>query len=109
MPPLSERAARAALYRLGKQAFLDRLTLALSNAASTHVDSARYETLRAFAENWTPPRLPINGDDLLRAGVKAGPNMGAILRGVEQWWIDNDFPADRRALLLQAQSIAKGE
>ncbi|MET0544901.1 MAG: CCA tRNA nucleotidyltransferase [Caulobacterales bacterium] len=105
MPPLSERSARAALYRLGPQAFSDRLVLALSNA-SGDADTARYKTMRAFAQNWTPPKLPVNGDDLARAGVKPGPAMGVTLRAVEQWWIDNDFPSDRKTLLAKAKELS---
>lgn len=105
MPPISERAARAALYRLGQETFLDRLTLTLANA---HADSdlKRFRRFSNFAAEWTIPRLPVGGDDLLRAGLKPGPHVGAVLRAVEEWWVENDFPADRKVLLAKAQEFA---
>lgn len=105
MPPISERAARAALYRLGPQAFQDRLILTLANAHAD-ADLARFRKFSDFAKTWTIPKLPVGGDDLLRAGLKPGPHVGAILRAVEAWWIENDFPADRKALLTKAQEFA---
>ena len=105
MPPMSERAARAALYRLGRQAFHDRLVLTLANAQSDQ-DLARFQKFSGYATSWTIPKLPIGGDDVLRAGLKPGPHVGAILRAVEEWWIENDFPSDRKALLAQAQDAA---
>ena len=105
MPPISERAARAALYRLGPQAFMDRLTLTLVNAHAES-DLARFRKLSDFVRTWTVPKLPIGGDDMLRAGIAPGPHIGATLRAVEAWWIVNDFPADRKALLAKAQEFA---
>jgi len=105
MPPMTERAARAALYRLGAQAFQDRLVLTLANAQGDQ-DLARFKKFSDFANAWTIPKLPIGGDDVLRAGLKPGPHVGAILRAVEDWWIENDFPSDRKALLAKAQDAA---
>jgi poly(A) polymerase len=105
MPPISERAARAALYRLGPQAFQDRLVLTLANAQGEQ-DLARFKKFNDLARNWTIPKMPIGGDDVLRTGVKAGPHVGAALRAAEEWWIENDFPADRKALLAKAQEAA---
>ena len=107
MPPISERAARAALYRLGRQAFQDRLILTLANAHADQ-DLTRFKRLSDFASAWAVPKLPIGGDDLLRVGLKPGPQVGASLRSVEDWWIENDFPADRKVLLAKAQEFAKG-
>lgn len=85
-PAMDERAARAALYRLGAQAFADRLTRA---AAETGGDPER---LRAWMQAWTPPRFPLRGPDAAAAGVAPGPETGRLLRAVEDWWVENDFP-----------------
>lgn len=80
-PDMGPRAARAAIYRLGARAFLDRLAKAGGN-----------EALRAFAERWSPPRFPLGGAEVSQLGVPPGPKVGALLRDVEGWWIDQDFP-----------------
>jgi poly(A) polymerase len=44
----------------------------------------------------------------MAAGVPEGPLVGQILREVEDWWIDEDFPADRRLALQQLGAVALG-
>lgn len=95
-PDMDARAARAALYRLGRQAFLDRLSLA--GAASGVAD----EALRRLAEAWTPPSLPVGGRDLERLGVAPGPETGRLLRAFEDGWIADDFPAEGHEARLAA-------
>jgi poly(A) polymerase len=91
---LTDRAARAAIYRLGVQAFRDRLRLAWAAGG----DGQRARDLLALAEGWTPPAFPLGGADARAAGVAAGPAMGRALKAVEEWWIAEDFPDDRAAL-----------
>lgn len=94
--------ARAALYRLGRSAFEDRLARA---EALERGDGAR---LRRLAADWTPPRLPVNGRDLARLGVAPGPETGRLLKAFEQGWIADDFPAEGHEARLQALIARRG-
>lgn len=88
-PSMGERAARAALYRLGRQAFRDRLM------RSWAADTAQAEAangLLALADGWTRPSFPISGADLKAAGMSPSPAMGRILSDLEAWWVGEDFP-----------------
>lgn len=88
-PTLEPTQARALIYRLGPQAFADRLTR--GRAARPDLDAS---ALIRLAEDWTPPRLPVGGHDLARLGVEPGPRTGRLLRAFEDEWIAADFPAD---------------
>lgn len=106
---MSAREVRRTVYQLGVRAFYDRAKLAW--AASERLATApQWRELLAEAESWTPPAFPVSGDDALAAGVPKGPRVGQVLREVEDWWIDHDFPEDRAMALdklrLVAQAIA---
>ena len=85
---LPEAAARAVIYRDGRQTFHDRLTLA---EAASGIDRS---DLHDLAEAWTVPRMPIGGRDLARLGLSPGPDTGRVLKAFEDSWIADDFPTD---------------
>jgi len=93
-PGLDERRARAALYRLGARAFRDRLKRAWAEQPQA---APQARALLHYAEHWAVPRFPLGGADALAAGVPIGPEVGRLLREVEAWWIERDFP-DQGAL-----------
>jgi poly(A) polymerase len=104
---MSPREARRALYRLGVEAFCDRALLAW--AASDRLAAAmQWRALLAMAASWPRPSPPITGAEVKAAGVPEGPLVGAVLREVEDWWIDNDFPDDRLAAVEQLKAVAQG-
>ena len=101
-PDMAPAQARAALYRLGRVAFEDRL--ARAEAAGGGDGGA----LRALAADWTPPRPPVNGRDLARLGVPPGPETGRLLKAFEDGWIADDFPADGHEARLKALISPRG-
>ena len=88
---------RASLYRLGTKLFIDR---ALLDAPGD------WRAALALADSWTPPELPIGGNDALALGLKPGPKVGALIEAVERWWIAGDFSADRAACLAELKRLA---
>jgi poly(A) polymerase len=44
----------------------------------------------------------------MAAGAPEGPLVGEAMRQVEDWWVDNDFPADRRALMDRLKAVVEG-
>ena len=95
-PDMAPAQARAALYRLGRVAFEDRL------ARAEAAGGGDGDALRALAADWTPPRPPVNGRDLARLGVPPGPETGRLLKAFEDGWIADDFPADGHEARLKA-------
>lgn len=91
---------RASLYRLGTKLFIDR---ALLDAPGD------WRAALALAGTWTPPELPIGGNDALALGLKPGPKVGALIEAVERWWIAGDFSADRAACLGELKRLADAQ
>lgn len=87
-PDMGEVAARAAIYRLGRPAFQDRLRLA---EAATGGDG---QSLRLLADEWPVPKMPVGGRELAKLDVRPGPETGRILKAFEAGWIADDFPTD---------------
>jgi poly(A) polymerase len=103
---MSLREMRRAIYKIGNQAFRDRVMLAWADARGEKAQSWR--ALLAHAQMWTPPKLPLSGDDVMAAGVPAGPKVGAVMREVEAWWIDADFPDDKLSVIERLKAVAQG-
>lgn len=59
--------------------------------------------LREQLERLDVPRFPLNGGDLIAAGLKPGPALGAELERLERAWIEGGFTLDRNALLSMAK------
>jgi poly(A) polymerase len=49
------------------------------------------------------PRFPVNGEDLLRLGMRPGKALGAELDRLEQLWIESGFALDRDMLLANVE------
>jgi poly(A) polymerase len=102
-PGMAPQAVRASVYRHGATAFRDRAKLAwASSGAST-------EAQIAVAAGWTAPSFPLTGADVMFAGVPKGPRVGEVLRAVEAWWIDQDFPDDRDAAIARLATLVPGK
>ena len=104
---MSPRESRRAVYRIGVQAFSDRIKLAWAHSersAATH----QWRGLLALAESWTPPPFPLTGEDVLKSGVPKGPMVGQVLREVEDWWIDHDFIDDKFSAIEKLKAVAQG-
>jgi poly(A) polymerase len=101
-----DQAARALLYELGPQSFVDRVLLAWSRSAAGATNGA-WRHLAALPQRWTAPAFPLKAADFKSRGVAAGPALGVALRSAEQAWIAADFPADAAALAAIADRAAR--
>jgi poly(A) polymerase len=80
-------SVRETMYRFGREA-ARRACLAVSlERGQTAPEAALQDILTA----WVIPVFPIRGDDLIRAGMKPGPEMGNRLKDLEEKWIANGF------------------
>eukprot|EP00035_Acanthoeca_spectabilis_P023549 m.449859 g.449859 ORF g.449859 m.449859 type:complete len:567 (-) comp19884_c0_seq1:114-1814(-) len=48
---------------------------------------------------WDVPKCPVNGGDLIKAGHKKGPALGAVLSELRERWIESDYTLTREQLL----------
>jgi poly(A) polymerase len=103
---MSLREMRRAIYKLGNEAFRDRVMLAW--AASGGDKAQQWRALVAHGQMWKPPRLPLTGDEIMAAGVPAGPKVGLVMREVEDWWVDADFPEDKLSVIERLKAVAQG-
>ncbi|MDD3837028.1 MAG: CCA tRNA nucleotidyltransferase [Phenylobacterium sp.] len=104
---MSARETRRSVYALGQQTFRDRVKLAWASSTSTAA-AAQWRGLIALGEGWSPPPFPLNGDEVVRAGVPRGPLVGQVLKEVEAWWIDHDFIDDKLAAIEKLKAVAQG-
>lgn len=103
---MSLREMRRAIYKLGNATFRDRIMLAW--AAAGNAKAQQWRALVAHGQMWTPPKLPLSGDEVMAAGVPAGPQVGLVLREVEDWWVDADFPDDKLSVIERLKAVAQG-
>src|SRR6185437_12393663 len=96
-PALGEPGARALLYRLGPQRFIDRTLIAWSRSPAGAAD-ASWQALASLPQRWTAPVFPLKAADFIQRGVEKGPALGAALRAAEEAWIAAGFPGDAAAL-----------
>jgi poly(A) polymerase len=86
---------RPLAYRIGAEGALDRALLAGDASAA----------MAALAD-WTPPRLPIGGGDLIAMGLGEGPAIARSLRAVEDQWVAEGFPDAARVQAIARAVIA---
>ncbi|WP_179505342.1 MULTISPECIES: CCA tRNA nucleotidyltransferase [unclassified Sphingomonas] len=87
------RPARALAYELGMAEAIDRLALAGRDTADL--------------ADWTVPRLPLKGGQIVARGVGAGPDVARTLRAVEARWVAEGFPDEARVMQLLDEELAK--
>ena len=104
--PADERAARALLYRLGPQSFLDRVLIAWARSEAGAAD-ASWRDLACTPQRWMPPAFPLKAADFMRRGLQAGPSLGTAMRAAEKTWVAADFPTDRAAIEAIADEAAR--
>jgi poly(A) polymerase len=105
-PAAGEKAARALLYRLGPQSFIDRVLLAWSRVRADAADG-EWRALALLPQRWTVPVFPLKAADFTRRGLAAGPALGVAMRAAKEAWIAADFPADSGAIEAIAERAAQ--
>jgi poly(A) polymerase len=106
-PAIGATAARALLYRLGPERFVDRVLIAWSRSPAGANDPD-WVALANLPSRWTAPVFPIKSAEFVRRGVPKGPQLGQALRAAEEAWIAADFPDDPVALDAIAAQAARG-
>jgi poly(A) polymerase len=105
VPWLSPREVRRAVYRSGVKTVHDRIKLAWAATPHRPKLDSQWRKLLALAESWPAPEFPLSGEDAIAAGLPQGPLIGRVLKEVEDWWVDEDFPVDRALALAQLHRV----
>ncbi|MFB9268693.1 CCA tRNA nucleotidyltransferase [Bradyrhizobium erythrophlei] len=97
LPGMDEARARRRLYRLGEDAYRDRLLLAWARTgAGRNVD--QWHALATLPQRWRPPQFPLKAADFIARGIAEGPALGHVLTLAEDAWLAADFPLEPQAL-----------
>lgn len=97
-----EAALKRHIRRLGAPLFCDLALLSAAEGDAPH----NYRRMLSLAATWRPPAFPVTGGDLKSIGVPPGPEMGRLLREMEEYWEAQGYAPDKHALLRRA---ARGE
>lgn len=103
---MSVREMRQCLYRTGLEAFQDRLRIYWAEDPKEN-NGVGWRALMAMASTWERPELPLTGENVMAAGVAAGPEIGRILGEVEDWWVASDFITDEFSLIERLKAIVQ--
>jgi poly(A) polymerase len=95
---METQEARALLYRLGPETYLDRVLLAWSRTFEESAADARWHVLAGLPQRWKAPTFPLRAADFIARGVTPGPALGAAMRAAEAAWIAQGFPMDAAVL-----------
>ncbi|MGE6783960.1 CCA tRNA nucleotidyltransferase [Ensifer adhaerens] len=102
------------LYRHGVEGIVVGLRLALATARRKSegdpaflTETASLRRLLTRAEAFKRPSFPLNGGDVLKAGVPAGPRVGEILGELENLWVERNFAPDRANLVARLEAMVQ--
>jgi poly(A) polymerase len=104
-PAQPDAAARAALYRLGPEAFRRAVYVSWARSGASAADPA-WRRRALLADRWSPPKMPFGGSDVLALGVPPGPAVGSILKAFETWWVASGFIPDRGDQAAKLKALA---
>jgi poly(A) polymerase len=85
---LSEKILRECVYRFGNAQTLQAYFLL--QAQKDQPEQAEYVDILKY---WHAPVFPVTGDDLIKQGHHSCPELGRILKSMEEEWIASDFKA----------------
>jgi poly(A) polymerase len=107
LPGMDEATARRRLYRLGEEAYRDRLLLAWARTGAPQ-DAREWRDLFTLPQRWQAPKLPLKAADFIARGIAEGPALGHVLTLAEDAWLAADFPLEAAALAdIADQTVAR--
>lgn len=98
---MSIEELRRAVYRLGNETVQALLLMAVAKGGAEKNLSALY----AEAQSFRAPVFPLSGEDAIAAGYPAGPDVGRVLKMVEEWWLAENFMPVRAVCLEKLRLI----
>jgi poly(A) polymerase len=103
---MDEATAKRRLYRLGADAYRDRLMLAWARAGGG--DAAGWRQMADLPQRWRAPKFPLKAADFIARGIAEGPALGHVLTIAEDAWLAAGFPLEAGAVAAIAdQTVAR--
>jgi tRNA nucleotidyltransferase/poly(A) polymerase len=103
---MDEATAKRRLYRLGADAYRDRLMLAWARAGGA--DAADWRQMASLPQRWSAPKFPLKAADFIARGIAEGPALGHVLTIAEDAWLAAGFPLEQGALAgIADQTVAR--
>ena len=97
MPDLGkDQAVKVAVYKHGRTSTAQALII---EVAQDRVMNGYINKALEIIQKWDIPTFPVDGNDLMKAGIEKGPALGAALSKLEDWWIEQEFKPDRKTCL----------
>ncbi len=104
---MSVREMRRTAYRMTPKVMRDVAMLRWAGDVKRNHNAVQWRALLPMIDSWKPPTLPLDGHHVKLAGVPDGPQIGEVLREVEEWWIDADFTTDEYSLIERMKAVVQ--
>ncbi len=96
----SENEAKIIKYYYGEEVSLTNYTL------NQFINKKKVNNkILNILKTWIAPKLPVNGDDVIKYKKINGKEIGIILSKMERWWVKNCFLPKRKECLKKLKSI----
>jgi poly(A) polymerase len=103
---MDEAAAKRLLYRVGADAYRDRLMLAWARARGG--EGGDWRQMADLPQRWSVPKFPLKAADFISRGIAEGPALGHVLGIAEDAWLAAGFPLEAGAVAAIAdQTVAR--
>jgi len=98
-PHLRDNERKVVLYQTGAETWKRAVLLAWAHGGEPA--DADWTRLYKLPDEWEIPVFPVTGSDVLASGLEPGPQVGEMLKTLEDWWVAGGFLASRKELLAR--------
>lgn len=99
---ISEKSIKSLIYNHGNELASQATMIFMARRGRKD-----FSTIKKMCD-WRAPAFPIGGEDIKKElGLKPGPQVGKILKEVEEWWVDQDFRPDRKECLEKVKGFSR--
>ncbi|QXK91601.1 CCA tRNA nucleotidyltransferase [Neoehrlichia mikurensis] len=100
--PLSINNQKKNISKFGLELYCHLITISHAEAGNTYNELSPYINI---ANNFTIPKFPISGNDLLNIGYKKGKTLGQTLNIIKQTWENSTYQLTKTQLLSFAKDM----
>lgn len=98
-PHLRDNERKVVLYQTDADTW--KRTVLLAWARGGKPGDEDWQRLYKLPDEWEMPVFPVTGNDVLASGLEPGPQVGEMLKTLEDWWVAGGFLASREELLAR--------
>lgn len=98
--------AKACRFQLTRDAYERAYIMAWARSGAEATNEAWQSRFEAMS-NWSVPKIPFRGADVVALGVAPGPDVGTVLQLFRDWWVGAGFPDDAELLRDKLLTIVR--